>query len=365
MENIHQIPEHQEEGESFERGGPACDESTSEDHSKTASTEGLMDTAQECICTNPSSAIDELQSAFRSILLARKHIDLVTDYTNFRRRSHTPQESSPTLHAAIEYDDSFALLSLPRELRDRIYFHYLHRPAGITYRRAKTRTFPFSDHSDTLVSLLLTSHQVCSEALQVFCRYNPVEIVSRNEQSLQRRPNHKALNGMLRLFPDTHARLLQRAGVSFTQYEIPWWKSQEEDLDHPNEAFVQALQDAYVFKNMFPKLREFFICFREYHGFFGIKGVSNFAIEGESEEEKIGRCLELMKTWMGECKIVPPRWFKFVFDDSWRFEGLRRQEGIWNEAYWRLAKDVASKQVPVEVAGKMWFEESCRGKKRK
>jgi hypothetical protein len=353
MENIHQNSEHQEE------------ESTSDDHSMTASPKGLITTAQESMCTNPSSAIDELQSAFESILLTRKHIDPLTDYTNYWARSHVPGKSSRRLPGAIEHDDSFALLSLPRELRDRIYFHYLHRPAGITYRRAKTRFDSFSDHPDTLTPLLLTSHQVCSEAMQVFCRYNRVELLTRNERAFQRRPVPKALHGILRLFPETHARLLQRVGISFAQYEISRGKPHEEELDRPNEAFVQALQDAYMFKDMFPKLREFFVCFRNGHGFFGFRGLSTWAIEGESEEEKISKCLELMRTWMGECKIVPPKWFKFVFDDTWFYEALRKQEGIWNEAYWRLAKDVASKQVLLEGDGKMWPEESCRGKRRK
>jgi hypothetical protein len=82
----------------------------------------------------PSSAIGELQDAFGPILLARNKVDASTLWANT-----TTQRSARILELAKKppilpkWTGSFTLLSFPRELRDKIYFHYIYRPKGIVY----------------------------------------------------------------------------------------------------------------------------------------------------------------------------------------------------------------------------------------
>jgi hypothetical protein len=356
----------QDEDMSIMNEGTAINRSTSSDTRQTSTTiNSKMDT-QKLACTATTlSAIHELQSAFSSILLASKRTDPVKESTNFWSCSMAPKRPAPKTILVPEQTSFFALFCFPRELRDKIYFHYLHRPQGITYYSCAIRPSRRSEHSDSLTPLFLSNRQIYHEALEVFGRYNRVRIRSRNEQYYQRYSDHKTLSGTLRLFPDTYAQLLQRVDISFEQYvRIPGWRTSDVDFCLPNEAFVQVLRDGYVFKNTFPKLREFSIVFSTYHGFFG-QAVSNLlAIEGTGQEEKVDKCVSLMRIWMGKSNIVPPRWVRFMCDDHWKHYGLVKQDRTWNEAYKRLVRDVETKHASLEVSEEIWIEEKCRCKRK-
>jgi hypothetical protein len=327
-----------------------------------------------------SCSIEELQSAFGSILAADKHVDPIPDYKNISWKDcwnpwyipAKPAKRNPESYRT----GTFPFFSFPRELRDRIYFHYLYRPKGVVYRRKTANDFlydkPSDKPSELMTSLFLTCHQVYEEALPIFCRHNEVEIESRYQ--LQYGDRHgKAIAGTLRLFPDKYARLLQRVNITFGQYTYIYVVrtdrvTGEETSLPPGEAFIQMLRDAYAFKDTFPKLREFNVCFRHWQDFFGASSI--FEIEGHTDEEKIGKIIRMMKWWLGNDKIVLPKWFRFKFEDSWSCEFLRPQEGLFNEAYARLLKESAERDLAIEESGKMWLEEVSakerdrRGKRR-
>jgi hypothetical protein len=311
----------------------------------------------------PSCAISELQSAFGTLLVADKNVDPVTLWTkpNFQRWGDIlkPKPKPPIMP---KWTGSFALFSFPRELRDKIYYHYLYRPDSILYQRNPTRADVFDDRPEEITSLFLTSRQVYSEAWDVFCRYNRIEIPARQDWYHQRR-NFKTLDGTLRLFPDKPARTLQHISISFQQYLYMYQYRSPDDTLTPSAAFVQMLRDAYTIKSTFPRLREFSVHFHDYHDFFDAESTL-FEIEGADDEEKIERSKRIMENWMQGSNVVPPSWLYFDFDKNWCYEGLRKQRGVWNEAYQRLVKERKVEGEGLESSGREWIEEWARGGRR-
>ncbi|OAL03067.1 hypothetical protein IQ06DRAFT_375714 [Phaeosphaeriaceae sp. SRC1lsM3a] len=303
--------------------------------------------------TRTTCAIEELQNAFGTLLLNRRNRNPISDQASSLGicSDHSANKASETI--VPHWTGSFDLFAFPRELRDRIYYHYLYRPS-LVYRRNTDRRFPFEDHPEEVASLFLTCRQVYDEAFLVFCRYNLVEF--RFGARIQHnRICNKGLAGVIRLFPDKPARHLQHLGVSSERYMyFTYRRFGDQHLTIPTDAFAQMLRDAYAFKDVFPKLRDFTVSFCKYDHFFGYS--SMFEVEGQDEEEKITNCAELMSTWLGTDTVLPPRWFRFRFDEHWMFKFLVAQEDIWNKAYARLARERADKIEPVDESGKVWIE---------
>jgi hypothetical protein len=317
--------------------------------------------------TEESCPIDELQSAFGAILAADKKIDPVPDYTSLSWEEYEIATRKPP--KPIPRDDRpgiFAFFNFPRELRDRIYFHYLYRPEGVVYRRRTAISYLYEKITSSVTSLFLTNRQVYEEALQVFCRHNEVELVDRYHFR-PRHSNGKTAAGTLRLFPDKHARLLQRVNVSFSHYMYIYYprtdrNTSEQTTLPTGEAFKEILRDTYTFKDTFPKLREFKVCFCAYQDFFGTSSL--FEIAGDTDEDKIGECMKMMKWWLGDSRIVPPKEFRFCFDATWNYPHLRPQEGLFNEAYARLVRERMRSAEALEDSGRLWIEE-MGGKERR
>ncbi|KAF2821080.1 hypothetical protein CC86DRAFT_251967, partial [Ophiobolus disseminans] len=292
----------------------------------------------------PSSAISELQAAFGSILLSRKD----------RKDSTTTTTPTPLVY---KWTGAFELFSFPRELRDNIYYHYLYRPNGVKYRRATSRAFPFDD-SDSCTSLFVTCKQVYYEALQVFLRHNQIELIGRNHW---RGRDHydRALGGTLRLFPDKPADLLQRIRVKYQESSFMYMTyNWAQGVPTPGDVLIKILRDAYVFKDAFPKLREFTAIWLALPVYFAEKEGLHF--ENISEEEKTQVWLCWMKKWVAEKNVAPPKWVKFGFFDYWGDGEMQKHADAMNRAYARLAKDMApssDKNVELEESGRRWLEE--------
>jgi hypothetical protein len=317
---------------------------------------GSLDVEEELPpAAKTSCAIDELQNAFGSILLLRRNKDPASDQdTPFEICSDHSANKFAKTEFVYQWTGVFDLFAFPRELRDRIYYHYVYCPQGLIYRRNTDRRFPFDDHPEEVASLFLTCRQVYHEAFQVFCRYNLIELRFRPRYQHNRICN-KGLAGVIRLFPDKPARQLQHLGVSaerYTYYRYRGFGNQY--IAGPTDAFAQMLRDAYAFEEVFPKLRDFTVSFSKYDNFFGYDSV--FALEDQDEEDMITKCVEIMSAWLRTDTVVPPRWFRFRFDRNWTFESLRTQEDIWNKAYARLARERASRIESVEESGKVWIE---------
>jgi hypothetical protein len=318
--------------------------------------------------TEESGPIDELQSAFGAILAADKKIDPVPDYTSLSWEEYEIATRKPP--KPIPRDDRpgiFAFFNFPRELRDRIYFHYLYRPEGVVYRRRTAISYLYEKITSSVTSLFLTNRQVYEEALQVFCRHNEVELVNRYHFRPRNGNNGKTAAGTLRLFPDKHARLLQHVNVSFSHYMFIYYPRTDRNTGEQTtlptgEAFKEILRDTYAFKDTFPKLREFKVCFCGYQDFFGTSSL--FEIAGDTDEDKIGECMKMMKWWLGDSQIVPPKEFRFCFDATWSYPHLRPQEGLFNEAYARLVRERMRSVEALEDSGRLWIEE-MGGKERR
>jgi hypothetical protein len=297
-----------------------AEQSTPADQIET-STAGNTESYKE---TETSRSIDELQCAFGSSLSVSENLDPVNEQTSFNSLSW--KNSSACTYKAVqsnvrlERTGSFALFSLPRELRNTIYYHYLYSPEGVIYRPETAHNSRVDKHTHVRISIFPTCHQVYDEALQVFCRHAHVQIAT----TIQRRYHTyypQALQATFRLFPATHARLLQRLSISLYQYVYFFYPL-------PNEvpslgtgaAFLQMLRDASISKDKFPRLRQFAIVFCPALDYMTTE---KYEIQGHDDEERIENCAIMMRGWLENEDVVPPIWFKFFFDEHWLYEDLR------------------------------------------
>jgi hypothetical protein len=312
------------------------------------------------IKSDPSSAISELQEAFGHILAARKD-----------RKTSKHTDASTTGSSYPSWTGAFELFSFPRELRDRIYYHFLYRPKGIKYRRKTHQAFPFEQPAD-IASLFLTSRQVYDEALQVFCRYNQINMPRR---SGWRKYDHyaKEVNGMLRLFPDKPARLLQRLRMEYLVSSTMYVTHDHMQVSNEHGAeFTQMLRDAYTCKATFPKLREFTLVwqirpmYRDTH--------SQVEFPDKSEEEKKVIWLRWMRDWVREGNVVPPKWVRFEFVNYWDSPRRVVHERAITGAYAMLVAEmrgVRDEDAELEESRRRWLEElesegrSRKGRKKK
>ena len=244
-----------------------------------------------------SSSISELQTAFGTILMARKN-----------KLKHPAPPILP------KWTGAFALSSFPRELRDRIYYHYLFRPSDIIYRCSTSRTKLYDQPKHT-TALFLTCRQVYTEALQVFCRHNIIDISDRHIwQNRNRIQFGTFLKNTLRLFPDRAARLVQRVSKEYRM-----WQHIETT---PSDEFVQILRDAQIFRDTFPKLREFSVQWKAAPYFFepqvrlwwvDYTSAKQPSAVYHPEEDNVELWLSWMRKWIDDKKVVPTRGVKFVF----------------------------------------------------
>ncbi|KAH7084160.1 hypothetical protein FB567DRAFT_446131 [Paraphoma chrysanthemicola] len=320
---------------------------------------------QDASTEQAPSPITELQAVFGSILLARKTVEPVTThskslvwdtYTQTFRRTQAAPALTPEM--LPRWNGAFDLFSFPRELRDRIYYHYVYRPKGVHYHRTTTRSFPFMDYPDDITSLFLTSKQVYDEALQVFCRYNQIEIKTPGYWAY-RSNDSRALTGTLRLFPDKPGRLVQRVRKRYREYIHVYGSYASDHLgQRAGDALLQMFRDAYTFKNAFAKLREFTVVWEANPHFFATQ--DNLHFDDKSEEEKVQVWLNWMKKALHGSNIVPPRWITFEFDSNWRKNEMHANQSALNEAYARLVRESGTwdeQQAMLEESGRKWLEE--------
>ncbi|CAO2653704.1 Nn.00g031150.m01.CDS01 [Neocucurbitaria sp. VM-36] len=291
--------------------------------------------AQAQVEAEAASAIRELQHAFTSLLFVR--------------------------------NATFAFFSLPRELRDTIYYHYIYRPRGVVYKCQHARASP-SNPPEDIISLFLVSRQVYDEALQVFCRYNTIKIWIQSDY-------RKSVHGKLRLFPDRPGQMLQLVCMEYFEFTSRIARTSRMAREYgfysgesPAKVFIQMIQDAHTFKSFFPKLRgftaEWFVSsqFFEKHGLY---------LENEHEEENVQIWLEWMRKHVNEENVVPPRWLKIKSGNKRRNKPIIAHEESMNAAYKILIRETAAlrdTEKELEESGRRWLEESWgegRKKRRK
>lgn len=299
------------------------------------------------ITPDPECPITELQSAFGSLLLARG------THRTFQTTVSPPPE--PTY-----WTMPFNLFALPRELRDTIYFHVLHRPAGIKYRRKTTKAYPWETPPHT-PSLFLVNRQTHDESLRVFCRYNQISIERRS--GWHRTGYHeRAIQGTLRLFPDQPARFLQKVRMQYYQQQSIYVSHDHASVSvELGTTFAQILRDAHSCKSIFPRLREFSVDW-QVSLYYGDESYTRVAYEGMSEEEKVVIWLRWMRGWVGRGSVKPPSYVVFGMEDAWGVEHV----GAVNGAYGRLVGEWRG-DGGLEESGRVWLEgmgSERRGRKR-
>ncbi|KAK1967569.1 hypothetical protein LY78DRAFT_680027 [Colletotrichum sublineola] len=231
------------------------------------------------------SAIDELQSALGSILIAEED------------RSTKPWTSSPACVPPLDSNGngSPAIFACPREVRDRIYYYYLYREKQAYYSRATSARWLFLANED-VVSLFQTCKQIYQVALEVFHRFNQVEIGS--DPRLEAGPV-KVLNK----FPASHAQALQKCCRQYGEYDAPYALSGP--MKHyAGELWHIVIRDTYLFKSYFPKLRRFTAILNTRPPYF--EEQEGIVLEGKTEEEKIQTWMEWMRSSTSRMRALPP-----------------------------------------------------------
>lgn len=308
----------------------------------------------EPIPQHEPSAITELQSVFGTMLLARKTQEEEPYVPSLYRKTHIKPR----------WTGAFGLFSLPRELRDRIYYHYLkrHKPVVFSLRwlhgRDSTRMSRYSsyisgtgamyfDKSDQVISLYCTNKQVYQEAIEIFFRYNVVEIHART------------LQGTFPHFPDLSAGLIQRMTKSYDdgKYGFVDWDGKYGEL-HPDEMLSQMIRDAQFTKSFFPRLREYTIEWYAWPPYFAKHGLR---FTGASEEEKIEIWFEWIMSAVEKKKLVLAPWITIKMASyEYSQNGMQKHESALQEAYKLVAKKTAGagdEDLILEESKKLWLEE--------
>ncbi|KAK2051686.1 hypothetical protein LY76DRAFT_673929 [Colletotrichum caudatum] len=294
---------------------------------------------QPRFCSEPS-AIDELQSALGPILVAEED------------RSTKPWTPSPACAQSPGGKGPVpAIFACPREVRDRIYYHYLYRENRAYYSRATWSRWPFSPNQD-VVSLFLTCRQVYQEAVEVFHRHNQVEIGS--EPRLEGGPVK-----VLDMFPAAHARELRtccrRYGECYALY------TRYAPMKHyAGELWHIVIRDAYLLRSYFPKLRRFTAVLNAHPDYF--REQEGIVLDGRTEEEKVQIWMEWMRFSTREMRALPPLWMKIQFTlGPFRNDGRQLHQDSLNEAQARFATELAAKEGAddLDALGSRWAEETA------
>ncbi|KAK1589893.1 uncharacterized protein LY79DRAFT_516813 [Colletotrichum navitas] len=284
------------------------------------------------------SAIDELQSALGSILIAEED------------RSTKPWTSSPACVPSLNSEGTVpAIFSCPREVRDRIYYYYLYRENQAYYSRGASARWPFLASED-VVSLFQTCRQVYQEALEVFHRYNQVEIGS--EPRLEGGPLK-----VLDKFPAAHAQALQMCCRQYGEYNA-WYERYDPLKHYAGELWHIVIRDAYLFKSYFPKLRRFTAILNVDPSYF--EEQEGMVLDGKTEEQKIKMWMKWMRFSTSKMRALPPLWMKIRFTCG-PFQGdMQLHQDSLNEAQVRFAEELAAKEGvdDLDALGSKWAEET-------
>lgn len=264
-----------------------------------------------------TSAMHELQGALGSLLIVPQHKSSIT---------------------------TLAIFTLPRELRDTIYYHYLYRPQGIVCGSHRAPIFPL-DQSESDTNLFLASRQVYDEGLQVFYRCNTIHFGSRKHE----------YDWKLRLFPDRPKQLLRQAKINYFESKAMYRRRS------PARSFIHMIRDAYTFKFLFPKLLTFTVEWYAWRQYFSDQGL---IFKDKGKEENVQIWLE----WVREAikmggSVVPPRWLSFQFGSELNRTEMTPFEEDLNEAYRAHVKQTTTfidEEKELEESGRKWLEETWR-----
>jgi hypothetical protein len=307
------------------------------------------------------SAIEELQSAFPTLLLLEK------DKT---KALHEKGYNSGTSYLYPFWNGSFALLSFPREIRDLIYFHYLYRSHGFTWCRRPNHgwihRYPhgyvtvYRGGMTDVLSLFLVSRQVYQEALYMFCSSNVILV--------EKRPKFGALEGALRLFPEPAASMLQRVETVYNDND----KYLYEVWDGPRSSGTWEIivRDALAAKEHLPRLTEYTALWDlDWRHFYEYEGMGS--LQQEDEEVKVLIWLSWLERHSKARGVVPPRWLKVRFGpkpQSYHYQtSSNNHQKAWDRALIRFEEvrvREEEKGVALENSGKKWLEERWGDRKR-
>jgi hypothetical protein len=301
------------------------------------------------INSESNTAISELQDVFGELLMTDRKTAPLPSYHKWDLHSwRIPYKAPPPL--LPKWTGSFKLLSFPREIRDTIYFHYVFRYKGITYRSNSATTEWSAPTENQMLPLFLTCRQVYEEALQVFCRYNQIEVPRRMYR--KHRDYGKAPCGLLRLFPEKSRNLVQR--IRYNAY----------GPSQMHETFLQILEDAHIYKAAFPMMREFTAIW----GSWGEELIAKLNIERGRHEENVQAWLGWMRFWIRKTKVAPLPWVRFQFGYESCFQPIQEHAGSLNDAYGILLRQPPAsitETEDVEESGRKWIEEMGKERKRK
>ncbi|KAK2020522.1 hypothetical protein LX32DRAFT_699995 [Colletotrichum zoysiae] len=284
------------------------------------------------------SAIDELQSALGSILVAEED------------RSTKPRTPSPARVQPLDGKGAVpAIFACPREVRDRIYYHYLYRESRAYYSRATWSRWPFLPSED-VVSLFLTCQQIYHEAVEVFHHHNQVEIGS--EPRLEGGPVK-----VLDKFPAAHARALRTCCRQYGEY-YALYVGYAPMKHYAGELWHIVIRDAYLLRSYFPKLRRFTAVLNVHPEYF--QEQEGMVLNGRTEEEKVQIWMEWMRSSTSEMRALPPLWMKIQLTLGPFRDGRQLHQDSLNEAQERFAKELAAKEGvdDLDALGSEWAEET-------
>jgi len=320
------------------------------------------------------SAIEELQSAFPSILVLKKDKNEVSRPINWQPWHDIVMEKRQAREARCvplypRWTGSFDILLFPRELRDNIYFHYLYRRKALIWRRRPNNGWErrdwvgyiavySPDRDQETLNLFLVSRQVYEEALYVFCRSNAVFVERRQHSLVQLR----TLEGSLRLFPETSANMLQHVELRYMDY----WRSESVGGWHgtsSSSTWAEITKDALVAKEFFPRLATYTALWEvDWSSFYDDEGME--ALQSESVQDKTKMWLWWFRLQSKTKGVVPPEWVRVRLEPApssyYRWPENDADQGALRRALELFQLELRAKRVEkrdeLEDSGKKWLE---------
>ncbi|KAH7115331.1 hypothetical protein B0J11DRAFT_129544 [Dendryphion nanum] len=244
----------------------------------------------------------------------------------FLEEEHGSHSGPPTKLEAIR---PFKIFYLPREIRDQIYYHYLHRPKGVPFRRSAMKKWAVKKDG-VVLTLFLTSKQVHNEALEVFCRFNVIEFAWQNKLG-------NVLGGLLKMVPLKTRNMLQLVRKPYDKFEsfLPSWNGPW-IRPKPEEIWIQMIRDAYTMRSHFPKLREFTAVWINRRFVDEETDIHMNSARGDEQLVNMWGCW--MRKWLEVHNLVPPKWLRIEFQTNYTdsIEEMQQRQCAFQAAHRRL-----------------------------
>jgi hypothetical protein len=301
-----------------------------------------------------------------------------------------PTPTRPTMTPKTDPPGTpFPFLSLTRELRDLVYFHFL--PHTLSYHRPTCKAIsqwhlcaekywpPRPCEPHPYLPLFLSNRQLRNEAQEILFRATTISLPSGRRLSWsikrfqvdERLPLHLTLSS----FPSRQVTSVTRVSREYCGVTDSYFVGAE--TDEACGMWARVVSDSWIVKGAFPKLRRFEVKWQTFEKhitdrfWYLVAGLDPASGETERKrkvEEVAGVFVRWLKDAVQDRDLVPPVWLKIGFECNEQVlpadkYGLKVLEDGLAAAHRVIAKKTLSR-VGRDESGRQWLEGLSETRKR-